>query len=65
MIALKPVWGERRSSGRVFCPDPGSSVTDVAEGAKVAKAVLVEKLGAEAEEGDGDDAEDGDDDRQG
>ena len=63
MFALKPVWRERRSS--LFCPDPGPSVPDVAEGPEVAKAVLVEQLGAEAEEGDGNDAEDGNDDRQG
>ena len=64
---MEPVWREGRSSRRVVRPDPGPSVAvpDVAEGAEVAKAVLVEQLGAEAEEGDGDDAEDGDDDRQG
>ena len=65
MFILKPVWRERGSSGRVFRPDPGSSVHDVAERPEVAEAVLVEQLGAEAEEGDCDDAEDGDDDRQG
>ena len=64
MFVLKPVWRERSSSGRVFRPDPGPSVPDVAEGPEVAKAVLVEQLGAEPEEGDGDDAEDGDDDCQ-
>ena len=64
---MKPVWREGRSSRRVVRPDPGPSVAvpDVAEGAEVAKAVLVEQLGSEAKEGDGDDAEDGDDDRQG
>jgi len=65
LVAAAPVWREWCSSGRVFRPDPGPSVPDVAEGPEVAKAVLVEQLGAEAEEGDGNDAEDGDDDRQG
>ena len=66
LYALNPVWRKRRSSGRVVCPDPGPSVAvaDVAEGAEVAEAMLVEQLGPEAKEGDGDDAEDCDNDRQ-
>ena len=64
MFILKPVWRERGSSGRVFRPDPGSSVHDVAERPEVAEAVLVEQLGAEAEEGDGDHTEHRHDDRQ-
>ena len=63
---LKPVWRKRSPTGCVLCPNSGPpvGVPNVVEGAEVAKAMLVEQLGSKTKEGDGDDAEDGNDDRQ-
>ena len=64
---MKPVWRKRSPTGCVLvCPNSGPpvGVPNVVEGAEVAKAMLVEQLGSKTKEGDGDDAEDGNDDRQ-
>ena len=64
---MKPVWRKRSPTGCVLlCPNSGPpvGVPNVVEGTEVAKAMLVEELGSKTKEGDGDDAEDGNDDRQ-